>query len=426
MRTEIYGALLAIGGRGLQVLISFLSVPLIIGALGADKMGAWRLVLSLLGVFTLIQAGFVPILKNGLANAYSDKDEIEFQRLACIGFKLSQYSGLMCAVVGSICICLGLDANLFPAGSLEPSEHRLLLAAIVVIGSSQVYTGFAPTIYEARLEHAMPRIAEICAIIFGFILLLVALRMGSGLAALCVASFAPTIISKLILAYPLKDSSQNGVSIKKEEYLGLLRPSVASFCIQALAVMLNIAPNLIVASHLGLEVIARFSLTYQLCSVPVLIISAVTPVLWPSFTFIIRQKNNKSLKVLLIKSAALSVLISVLWAAFMCAFGADILMMWSKKNIVVPEREIALLASLVAVQAVTTWMGALMWSIGKLKLQITCYSIALIVSMYPELTGIRLTSLSDYIINLLIAHTVGLMLPFAWATVLTAKANACK
>ena len=63
-----------------------------------------------------------------------------------------------------------------------------------------------------------------------------------------------------------------------------------------------------------------------------------------------------------------------------------------------------------------TWMGALMWSIGRLKLQLCAYAFALAACSMPFVIETYVNNLENYLVILILGNTCGLLVPFGIAT----------
>ena len=67
----LQGLITAIAGRGMSVIVSFLSVPLTLGYLGAERYGVWMTISTLLAWLSLADIGLGNSLTNALSEAYA-------------------------------------------------------------------------------------------------------------------------------------------------------------------------------------------------------------------------------------------------------------------------------------------------------------------------------------------------------------------
>ena len=84
----IHSTLAATVARGVNLVVSFISVPLAVGYLGRDRYGVWITISSLLMFLSFADFGLGGSLQNALADAYGRQDRVKAQRHVASAFWL--------------------------------------------------------------------------------------------------------------------------------------------------------------------------------------------------------------------------------------------------------------------------------------------------------------------------------------------------
>src|SRR5438270_6831016 len=84
----IHSTITATAARGVNLVVSFISVPLAVGYLGRDRYGVWVTISSLLIFLSFTDFGLGGSLQNALADAYGRQDRVKAQRHVASAFWL--------------------------------------------------------------------------------------------------------------------------------------------------------------------------------------------------------------------------------------------------------------------------------------------------------------------------------------------------
>src|SRR5689334_1079625 len=84
----IHSTIAAAAARGVNLVVSFISVPLTVGYLGRDRYGVWITITSLLMFLSFSDFGLGGSLQNALADAYGREDRPQARRYVASAFWL--------------------------------------------------------------------------------------------------------------------------------------------------------------------------------------------------------------------------------------------------------------------------------------------------------------------------------------------------
>lgn len=287
------GSTLAIAGQFVGLVISFVTVPLTVGYLGKERYGLWMTAASLLTFLTIIEAGYIPALKNRLASAFAVGDEREFSSYATASFMISALVAVGILALMPIAIIVPWNHIFNVRDPVAAAELVPLMMVLIAVSACTFATSFISAVYAARAEISTTLVANLVTSILGCGLLLLVIYFRGSLRLLVVTVGGPSIVARLVLIYRLHLRYPRMFSFAKLDAFRVLMPlvpsSIAFIGLQLTNVLLSTAPNLITARYLGVSEVAVLSVVQKLASVPLLIVGAIMPVFWPAFTIAWRR-----------------------------------------------------------------------------------------------------------------------------------------
>jgi O-antigen/teichoic acid export membrane protein len=286
----IHSTAAATVARGVNLLVSFVSVPLAVGYLGRDRYGVWVTISSLLMFLSFADLGLGGSLQNALADAYGRQDRAQAQRYVASALWLLA----IIALVLWIPFAAGhhwIAAQLF-SGS-ENSSVLVEASTAVLIAITIFFLNFPLNLYTQVLTAFQQRtIVNICAIITS---------IGNLLAIVAIVAFKGGLVW-LVLAY-----SGCGLLVSTITSIWLycyakpwLKPSISSvdsslmrdlfgsgwkFLVTSVFWMVNLqTDNLIISHFLGPGEVTPYSISFRLLSYAVIFQSFAVVALWPAYT----------------------------------------------------------------------------------------------------------------------------------------------
>jgi len=286
----IHSTAAAAVARGVNLIVSFISVPLAVGYLGRDRYGVWITISSLLIFLSFSDFGLGSSLVNSLSGAYGREDRAQAQRLVASAF------WLLAIIAVVLWIPFAAGHHWIAAQLFSGSENSAVLAeasSAVFAALTIFFLNFPLNLYNQVLTAYQQRtIVNVCAIITS---------VGNLLAIIAVITFKGGLVW-LVLSY-----SGCGflVSVITSLWLYLyakpwLKPSLASadsglmrslfgtgwkFLVTSLFWIINLqTDNLIISHFLGPGEVTPYSIAYRLLSYAVIFQSFAVVALWPAYT----------------------------------------------------------------------------------------------------------------------------------------------
>jgi len=289
-RRIIHSTVAAAIARGVNLVVSFVSVPLAVGYLGRDRYGVWVTISSVLVFLSFADLGLGGSLLNALSDAYGREDRVAAKRYVSSAF------WLLCVIALVLWIPFAgahrwIAAELFSgsnSGSIREESAAAILVAITIF-----FLNFPLNLYTQVLTAYQQRtFVNICAIIgsIGNLVAIIAvIAFKGGLVWLAVGysgcGLLVSAIASLWLyccAKPWLKPSVHSVD------LPLVRNLFGSgwmFLVTSIFWMVNLQTDNIIISHfLGPGEVTPYSISYRLLSYAVIFQSFAVVALWPAYT----------------------------------------------------------------------------------------------------------------------------------------------
>lgn len=380
-----------------KTIVGFVSIPLFIKYLGTDRYGLWIIALSTLTFINFLDAGVFPSIKNRLTEYNSKKDTENFQLYLYSGFVFGAFLFLLASILG-----LGflfIDINLFfkitdPIAKSESLPLFLVLYGVMVISISlsNVENYYASKILlgKIRLIEGVLTIlmfgVTFLALIYTNDLVLVAFLFASPIFILRIVLFINLLYTKSIIRF----SNTDVISKIKLE----LRPSVSFLGIKLAEIIITIVPNLYIARQFGLKEVAHYNVVYKYISIPLILISAILPAIWPMLTLAWHKGDKIWIKKLIHKSLYITFIGYTLYLFIAIIWGVDIVFYLSSKTIISNVSFILILGILSLAMGMVYWVSTFLHSITDFKFEFKIHlllaiSICLIGGIVIDFYGLN-------------------------------------
>lgn len=414
----IRGSSWAILSKAVYMATGLVSVPLTLGYLGTERMGLWRLTISLLMIISLLNAGLIPHIKTRMAEAFGVNDNRKFAEYSSTGMLI----GLTIVLLGPLLVMLAPVVDwiglMKVTNPIAQQETLPLVMVIIACTFTEVGTSFIPVVFDARMQVIKPRIYELIGGIVGFLMLLVGIHLQVSLPWLVALVMAPRILLRLPMLLELFLADQAmlwpHLSVAKRVLRELIWPALLAVGIRSGTIVLSAAPNFMVVRMLSLTDVTRFSVCYQLATLPLIAIAVVVPIFWPAFTMMWqsgkRQKVGRWLFLICCGTTALL----LLFAIGLGVMGPWLVHLWTHGVINPAGPFLLMLGIFVIVKGVLHWLSMFMWSLSELWIQlVTQVAAATILIVLGFLLGWPF-GLYGIAIAMITAITVGALVPMCW------------
>src|SRR5207302_8520521 len=159
----IHSTIAAAIARGVNLVVSFISVPLAVGYLGRDRYGVWITISSLLMFLSFADFGLGGSLQNALADAYGREDRAQAQRHVASAFWLLAIIALI------LWIPIAAGHHWIAVQLFYGSDNLSVLSEVstaVLVAITIFFLNFPVNLYTQVLTAFQQRtIVNICAIV---------------------------------------------------------------------------------------------------------------------------------------------------------------------------------------------------------------------------------------------------------------------
>ena len=302
----IKNSILSVGIKGIDYLLSFITVPLLLGCLGDYKYGVYASTLSIISWIYYFDLGIGNGMRNKVTEAYTKNDFDTVQKnisVAC--FWVSLISLFIIFITFFVYRFVNLS-DILNAHVQDENLNLIIYLAIIIASinfvfqlSSSVMLALKKTALTNAFGIASKILLLIALIGFSFyhidLLLYVVIAEG-------VAQLAKNIICTI---YLYKRDKRFVFSIKKIDFSytkGIFGFGILIFAMQISSLVLNSTDNILIQKFFSAAEVTPYSLCYKYFSIINALFSAAITPLWASYTSAYVSNNFNFIKNTLKKS----------------------------------------------------------------------------------------------------------------------------
>jgi len=395
----------ALAGKGIALVVSFISVPLTIGYLGVERYGVWMTISALLAWLTIADLGLGNGLTNALAEAYAKERSDLAQIYVATTFWLLVVVALLFS--GLIAACWSwIDWSvLFNVQSDQArAETSPAIALAIGITLLNLPLSVVAKIYGAYQERATANYWLAVGNIVSLFALIAVTRTEGGLvwlvAAFSGALLVVTAISAVWLFGWHKPWLRPNISaVRRNNVRDILGTGGMFFVVQLAALLVFQTDNLIIAHYLGASQVTPYNVAWRLFSYTTLLQIIIFPALWPAYTEAFARKDTAWIFRTFRMNIFFSTLFTMILVLPLIFYGEFFIEIWAGKA-AVPSF------------ALLVWMGA--WSL----ICVSMNAVACVLNASGHLQGQMIYGLIAAIINVILS--IFLVVPFGITGVIAA------
>jgi O-antigen/teichoic acid export membrane protein len=385
------GVTTSIGNKMLGFIISFISVPLTIHYLGAERFGAWVAIGSALAWLGLTDFGLGHGLTNAVTTAASE------DRPDRVRMHLSNFMLLMILVALGIAPVLFLTvtyvnlAAVFgvhtPSAIQELNLAVLLSVAFFLIRmplslSGRVYNAYQ----EGRIANYWGAVGNVA----NLVCLIAVTRTGGGLPMLVLAMSGAGLLIELANTIWLFTRHRPDVRphlryVNRSEIHAISKVGIQFFIITAMALVTFQTDTLIIAHFLGSETVPRYSVAYALFNYATLPQAMMFPYLWTAYNEAITRGDMAWVRKTFRLNLTLGVLGTAVVAGLMLLVCRSFILWWAGPSAVPTFSLAAAMAVWVIINALTNPIACLLAAASHLRNQIRYSALATISNLLLSL-----------------------------------------
>ncbi|RMH59171.1 MAG: flippase [Zetaproteobacteria bacterium] len=249
----------------IAMVIAFLLVPYIIGAIGKEMFGLWSLIFAVISVFGMMDFGFATAAVKYVAECVGSRDDVRRDRILSTLWVVYSVIGLICL------LCVFVLAEPVGRAFDLQAEHLIRFKYLVWMLGTVVAVSFPASLFRAALMGAgrmdVANLVELVRVVVNAGLIVWLLSRGMGLMGLGIAT-AVTMLGASLVMIPLAYRLLPGMRISlrlysPSEVRELLSFSAYAFIASlALLIILRIDP-LVIGAFMSLSAIAVYAVAVK-------------------------------------------------------------------------------------------------------------------------------------------------------------------
>lgn len=360
-----------------RAVISFIQVPLTVAYLGNDRLGLWRVAVSITTILTLIRTGIVPSLKTGLASACARNDRHSMQLYGSASSLLALACAAASVLAAVVAWFIQWDHVLSIEDRLSQAEAPWVFSILALYSMLVFGIQVMEAILDAKLILAVPRVLDFLGPIVGFGAMLWGMHRGWGLPGIVAASVLPGLALRFLEIELIRRADPSllkpWVAGVGKLLVGMFRPGTVAMAIQFASVGLSALPSILIARWLSLRDVTNFGVASQLVSYPLAALSAIMPVVWPAVTYAWEHKRYDHLARRFRHMILLTTLGLALFAAGATLLGPRFVDWWTRGRVIVNWPLLLILAFGGVAQGLGYWTTTFLWATAQLRSLLMAY-----------------------------------------------------
>jgi|SRR5579864_14910 len=285
----VRGIFSALANKGVSVLVSFVSVPLTVRYLGAERYGAWITISTAIAWLVLADFGLSNSLTNAVSEGYAkDNKELAQSAIAAAFWSLTGLALILGLLFFAVFPYVPWDKVFNVQSAQARAEVGPAVAAAVVIFALNFPFSLVAKVYGAYQEVAKANAWAATGNLLGLGALLAVIHYQGGLLALVLAISGSALLVNAISAVWLFGYSKPWLRPRPDRITWPAIRDLTSvggmfFVIQIAGVLLFQTDNLIIAHYLGATAVTPYSVTWRLFSYTALFQMLAVPAYWPAY-----------------------------------------------------------------------------------------------------------------------------------------------
>ena len=415
--------------KAINMIIVFVTIPLLLNYLEEELYGIWVTIFSLVNIFFFVDGGIGNGLKTKLSESLSIKNyKLSNEYISSAYFSISIISTLV--LVFSFFLVSNLEFKEIFNSSLSNNElTKVFISTLILITISFVLNLYKPLYYANQKASKV----ELASLLYQLIILMLISNFikfypKDLLTISLIYGGANIFVSLLFTYYFFKENSKLKLSFKffkrnrTKELMGL---SIYFFIIQLSLIVIFTTDNLIISYFIGPSEVASYDVVYKLFQVFVTFSVIFQDPLWALYSDAYQKKDFhwiiKTLKKLNILFFIFIVLIVILYF-----FAKPIVYIWTQKDLNISNYLIMFMSFYVIVRAYGIIYMNFLNSIGNIKFQTLLFVFGALINIPLSIFFIDYLNFGNA--GVILATTISLLslsiaLPIQTFKILKSKKN---
>jgi O-antigen/teichoic acid export membrane protein len=332
----------ALGGRGLSLTLSLLTVPLTLNYLGPERYGMWLTISSMIALLAFTDLGIGNGLLNSVTRAMARGDPMAVKREISSGAVLLTSVALAIGLIFAETYSSVPWARLLAVTSRQAiSEAGPSVAAWMGCFLLGLPLSVATQVRRARQEGYVVNLMYACGNVVAVVALLIAIHTRQGVPALVIVMAAPPLIATalsglLLFGRDVPSLTPSLGSISGRTAIRLLRSGSLFLVIQLAMAFAFTSDTIVIAQIVGPSGVAEYGVASKLFLIPASAVAITLSPLWPAYGEAIARGDIDWARSTLARSLKGALLVAIPAATVLVFFGQAIIRLWVGTSVMPP------------------------------------------------------------------------------------------
>jgi O-antigen/teichoic acid export membrane protein len=405
--------------KAVRVLTTFVSVPLAIGYLGAERYGLWLTISSVAAFLTFADLG----LGNGLLNAVSeaegrDDHDASAGAVSSAFFMLFGVAVLF-ALGGIVAYPLVSWARVFNVTSPQAvAEAGPAVAVFVSCFLVSMPLGVVERVQLGLQQGFANSLWEGLGSVIGLAGVVVAIELRMSLPWLVFAMAGGPVVALLFNAWVLFWRQRRWLRPSVARYSGdaagrMLRLGALFLVLQVVSAAAFFSDNLVAAHVLGAASVTQYAVPRRMFDAVAMVVAMYVTPLWPAYGEAIARGDVTWVRRTLVRSLTLVTLLTLGCGAVLVALGRPILHLWAGPLVTPPLSLLTGFAVWTVLASAGSAVAAFLNGAGRLRFQVVTAVAMGVAALTLKIVLARSVGLSGIIWGTVAAYTACTVIPMA-------------
>jgi O-antigen/teichoic acid export membrane protein len=413
----VHGMFSGLAGRGVAALVSFISVPLTVRYLGAERYGAWVTISTAMAWIAIADLGLSSSVLNAVSQGYAkDNRKLAGDYIAAGFWSLVVVTVVLSAVFYPIWRVVSWDRVFNVHSDLARAEVGPAVAVAFAIFVLNLPFSIVFRAYSAYQEVAIGNAWLSAGNVLSLVGLILVTRLNGGLVFLVIAVSGSVLLMNVVSAVWLFGFAKpwllpSPARITWSSIRELMSLGSMFFVVQIAALLLFQTDNLIIAHYLGAAAVTPYSVTWRLFTYTMIFQTLASGSYWPAYTEAftrgdrawVRRGFRTNFQVTVASTAVLALPL-VLW-------GQPVIRAWAGAAAVPPSSLLLWMGAWSVIYAATCSQSAILAASSRLRGQMIYSMAAAIVNIGLTIVLVNRIGLTGAILGTIIAYLTCLLVP---------------
>jgi FkbM family methyltransferase len=418
-RRILAAGLAGIFGKGINLLVSTVTIPLTLRYLGSNGFGLWTAISSAVAMFYVFDVGIATTLTNLISKSFAENDEDSAATHFATALWLVLSISALLGAVGWI-LWPHIDwASIFnvPDPSLARETGRAVAAAFVVFLCA-LPAGLAPRVLAGYQQTHAANLFAAAGSILSLLAIIVVIGLHGSLTVL-VAAYAASMpaaqVASLVWMCFKRPWMKPWPSLFRRNLFGAIFHSGSQFfLIQIAGLVVFNSDNLVISHFLSPSQVTPYNVTWRLVSYVTAVPILFVPALWPAYAEAHAKGDLAWIQGAYARSRWTTLAVLGAGCAIFLAAGQRIIRLWAGPAAVPSTALLALMCVWMVIFAITLYQSCLMGATSRVARQAVYGPAAAVVNLALSVVWVRTFGSLGVLLATVVSYVAFVLAPQAW------------